>query len=362
MKRSLFIPLFLFLHFLVSPLQAQELQRTPEVNEWWKAGVARAVITPQEYMWMAGYAARDKPAEGKLHDLWAKALALEDAQGNRVLLITTDLIGFSRDLSLSICDRLVREYHVERKNIILSSSHTHSGPVMNSYLDGIYPPFDESQKKQIENNRSFIEDQIITVAGRAISSLAPVRLSSGVGIARFGVNRRENQWDDESLYSPEVNGPSDHVVQVMKVSDQSDQAIAIVFGYSCHATTLSINQWSGDYPGFAQIELEKTYPGLTSMFFAGFGADQNPLPKGRIPQARQYGKELAIAVEKVMEEPMKVLSSSIQTSYEEIELDLSPPPGNEELDSVIINGADWHKRWVEKMKEKIAQLKRIFTG
>ncbi|MCK5136794.1 MAG: neutral/alkaline non-lysosomal ceramidase N-terminal domain-containing protein [Bacteroidales bacterium] len=354
MKRPLFIQFFLFLYFLLLPLQAQELKRTPEVNEWWKAGVARAVITPQEYMWMAGFASRDKPAEGKLHDLWAKALALEDARGNRTMLITTDILGFSRDLSLSVCNRLVKEYHLERKNIILSSSHTHSGPVINSNLSHVYPPFDESQKKQIENNRSYFEDQIITVAGRAISSLAPVRLSSGVGIARFAVNRRENKWDDESLYNPNVNGPSDHVVQVIKVSDQSDQPIAIVFGYSCHATCLSINKWSGDYPGFAQIELEKTYPGLTSLFFAGFGADQNPLPRGRIPQARQYGKELAIAVEKVMEEPMKVLSSSIQTSYEEIELDLSPPPGNEELDSVIINGADWHKRWVEKMKEKLA--------
>ena len=354
MKRSLFIPLFLFLHFLVSPLQAQELQRTPEVNEWWKAGVARAVITPQEYMWMAGYAARDKPAEGKLHDLWAKALALEDAQGNRVLLITTDVIGFSKDLSLSICDRLQREYHLERKDIVLSSSHTHSGPVMNSNLDGIYPPFDERQKKQIEINRSFIEDQIITVAGRAISRLSPVRISSGVAIARFAVNRRENEWDDEILYNPDVKGPSDHVVQVIKVSDPYNQPIAVVFGYACHATSLSINKWSGDYPGFAQIELERTYPGLTSMFFAGFGADQNALPRGGIPQARQYGKELAIAVEKVMEEPMKILASSIQTNYNEIELDLSPPPGIEELEKVIGEGADWQRRWAGKMKEKIA--------
>ena len=359
MKRSLFVQFCLLLHFLLLPLQAQDLQKAPEVNDWWKAGVARAVITPQEYMWMAGFAARDKPAEGKLHDLWAKALALEDAQGNRVLLITTDIIGFSKDLSLSICDRLVREYHVERKNIILSSSHTHSGPVMNSNLDGIYPPFDESQKKQIANNRSFIEDQIITVAGRAISSLAPARLSSGVGIARFAVNRRENKWDDEMLYKPDVNGPSDHVVQVLKVSDQTDKPIAIVFGYSCHATSLNINKWSGDYPGFAQIELEKTFPGLTSMFFAGFGADQNALPRGGVPQANQYGKELAIAVEKVTEEPMQILSSSIHTMYNEIELDLSPPPTIEKLERVMGKGADWQRRWAETMKEKITSGKEF---
>ena len=59
----------------------------------WKAGVASAVITPEQPMWMAGYAARNKPSEGKVHDLYAKALAIEDAAGTRLVIVTTDLIG-----------------------------------------------------------------------------------------------------------------------------------------------------------------------------------------------------------------------------------------------------------------------------
>ena len=47
-------------------------------------------------MWMAGYAARDKPAEGKMTDLWAKALVLEDPAGKRAVLITLDLVGIDR--------------------------------------------------------------------------------------------------------------------------------------------------------------------------------------------------------------------------------------------------------------------------
>jgi len=325
-------------------LQAQE----------WKAGVARAVITPQEYIWMAGYAARDKPAEGKLHDLWAKALALEDADGNRVLLITTDIIGFSRDLSHSICDRLAAEFQLERKNIILSSSHTHSGPVMNNNLEGIYPPFNEIQKEQIENNRTFIEDQVLTVAATALNTLSPVEVSTGTGIARFAVNRRENKADDEFLYQPELNGPSDHVVPVIKVSNPSGQTIAVLFGYSCHATCLDITMWSGDYPGFTQIEIEKAYPGVTAMFFAGFGSDQNPIPRRTIPLTKQYGRELAIAVERVLEEPMRTLSSSAHTTYREIELELSPPPSIEKLDKVMEEGADWEKRWAKNIKERVA--------
>ena len=92
------------------------------------------------------------------------------------------------------------------------------------------------------------------------------------------------------------------------------------------------------------------------MFFAGFGADHYTLPREGIPQAMQYGKELAIAVENVMEEPMKILTPSVQIYYEEIALDLSPPPAIEELEAVLKEeeeGDGWNKRCAEKMKEKI---------
>src|SRR5689334_22796503 len=62
----------------------------------WKAGVATTVITPDGPIWMAGYAARNKPSEGKVQDLHAKALALEDASGGRVVIATMDLIGMTR--------------------------------------------------------------------------------------------------------------------------------------------------------------------------------------------------------------------------------------------------------------------------
>lgn len=351
--KSVLLCLLLSNLFICQPLQAQEAAAVTKTDQLWKAGVARTVITPREYMWMAGFAARDKPAEGILHDLWAKALALEDTHGNRVLLVTTDLIGFDRELSLSICKRLEDEYQLERKNIILSSSHTHSGPVVNINLLGIYPPFDAHQKKQVVENRHFIEEQVVVVAGRAINSLSPVRLSSNVGIARFAVNRRENKWDNETLYKSDLKGPSDYTVPVIKVSDPQGKPVAVIFGYSCHATTLNINSWSGDYPGFAQIELEKTYPGLTAMFFAGFGADQNALPRGGISRAEQYGKELAVAVERTMKEPGKELKASLITNYSEIALDLAPPPGNEELNDAMKNGSDWKRRWAKNTLDKI---------
>ncbi len=74
----------------------------------WKAGTARQAITPKEPLWMAGYGARNKPSEGAVHDLWAKALALQDPAGNRVLLVTLDLCGIDRALSDRIRAPLAR--------------------------------------------------------------------------------------------------------------------------------------------------------------------------------------------------------------------------------------------------------------
>src|SRR4030042_6097129 len=65
----------------------------------WKAGTARVEITPGRPLWLAGYAARSRPAEGTLHPLWVKALALEAPGGERVVILTSDLLGFPRALS-----------------------------------------------------------------------------------------------------------------------------------------------------------------------------------------------------------------------------------------------------------------------
>ena len=58
-------------------------------------GLARVKITPEEPIRMAGYASRNKPSEGVLLDLYAKAMALEDEQGERAVVITADVIGYS---------------------------------------------------------------------------------------------------------------------------------------------------------------------------------------------------------------------------------------------------------------------------
>src|SRR5688500_7051591 len=123
----------------------------------WKAGVARVKITPQQPVWMSGYAARDRPAEGTLHDLWAKALALDDGNGRRAVLVTLDLCGIDRDFSVRVCKRLSERHKLDRSAIALNVSHTHTGPVVGSNLRPMYF-LDERQGKAIDDYTAWLEE------------------------------------------------------------------------------------------------------------------------------------------------------------------------------------------------------------
>jgi neutral ceramidase len=309
----------------------------------WKAGIARAVITPQEPMWLAGYASRDHESEGTLVDLWVKVLAIQDAKGKKAVLITSDLLGYPRKVSDHIRNQIAVNFGLTRSQIILSCSHTHTGPVLDGALFDIYP-LDARQKEVIKKYSENLEKKVVELTGEAIRNMVPARIYSQNGVTRFQVNRRNNNEASINLVT-DLNGPNDYAVPVLKITDPDGKMIAVTFGYSCHATVLSFYQFSGDYPGFAQLELEKLYPGTTAMFFQGAGADQNPLPRRTVPLAKQYGRELAAAVERVLSEDMKELEPSLSTAYSEVELKFATPPSKEELLKIQKEANGFEKSW-----------------
>src|SRR5262245_50513348 len=94
----------------------------------WKAGLATVNITPEKPVPMAGYASRTKPFEKVEQAIYAKALALEDRDGHRAVLVTTDLLGLSRAVAEPVCERIQQKTKLDRSQILLSSSHAQSAP------------------------------------------------------------------------------------------------------------------------------------------------------------------------------------------------------------------------------------------
>lgn len=327
-------------------------QTTDEISvDTWKAGVARIDITPEEPMWMAGYGSRTSPSEGVLHSIWIKALALEDASGHRSVLVTADLLGWPKDLSDLIRKEAEEKFGLSKSQIILNSSHTHTGPVLNGALLDIYP-LEEADLVIIKKYTKALGEKVIQLIGTALDDMNPAFLYAENGVARFQVNRRNNS--ENTLHrATELKGPNDYSVPVIKVESSEGDLKAIVFGYACHPTVLSLNQWSGDYAGYAQIDLEKKYPGSVAMFFQGAGADQNPLPRRTVALAKQYGKMLAASVERILEEEMRPLIPVLRTAYDEVELDLETPPSEKELQRMAESSTGYQKRWSERLLKEL---------
>ena len=298
----------------------------------WKAGTAKADITPKKPIWMAGYGGRSKESEGVLHPLWAKALALEDAKGKRAVIIATDTLGMTRGIYATLKTRLKKEHNLDADQIKLNASHTHTGPVLRGGLYDIYP-LDDARIKRIEEYSARLENEIVRITGEALKKLEPVILKHGNGISRFGVNRRENRESQIPQLRSEgatLKGPFDHDVPVLAVY-KGLQLKAVVFGYACHSTVLSFYQFSGDYSGFSQIALEKSHPGAMALFSPGCGADINPLPRRQVYQAERYGNMLAAAVEEVLLQKMQTLHPTLTMRLQTVPLEYGALPTDEAL-------------------------------
>lgn len=316
----------------------------------WRAGVARVKITPTQPMWMSGYGSRTKPSEGTLHDLWVKALALEDPKGARAVVLTCDLVGIDRDLSERIC----RKIDLPRDSILIACSHTHTGPMVSANLQTMFdlPP---EERNRIDGYARFLESAFAAAAQQALTSLALAELSWGNGTADFAVNRRNNPEAKvpELRAAGGLKGPVDHDVPVLKVARPDGALLAALFGYACHNTVLSFYEWSGDYAGFAQIEFEKAHPGATALFFSGCGADQNPLPRRTVDLASGYGRKLAEGVDRALGGRLRPVGGRLTTRYDTIELPFASLPAKDDIDKKLADKNVSERRRAQLQIEQI---------
>ncbi|WP_320178419.1 neutral/alkaline non-lysosomal ceramidase N-terminal domain-containing protein [Roseovarius pacificus] len=298
-----------------------------------RIGAGRAVITPAEPMWMAGYASRAEPSSGKLHDLWTKALVFDDGSGVLAAIVTTDLIGISARVAAATAARAESELGIPRERLMITASHTHSGPVARDNLIGMYA-LDEEQERRIDAFTAALPEHILDALQQAVDTLAPGTLGWGIGHTDFAKNRRE--------YTPNgvINrfnpiGPVDHDVPVLAARNKDGGLVALLFGYACHNTVLSGQELCGDYAGFAQLHLEEAFPGTTALYVEGCGGDQNPLPRRSVALAQLYGDMLGRAVRDVVAGEMTAVDGPITAAYEEIPLPLSPAPSRAELEAQL---------------------------
>jgi neutral ceramidase len=322
---------------LITILPLAEIRSAGDVSPApvWKAGAASVKITPEKPMWMAGYAGRKTPSEGVEQDLFAKALVLEDAGGKQMLFLTMDLIGIPADLRKAIEDAGKEKFQLAPENIMMNASHTHCGPEFRigawKYLEGM-----EHKVVEATEYGAKLREKLIKIMGEAIGRLGPAKVSYTHARCGFAMNRRLPTRLGYSN-SQNTDGPVDHDVPILEVlGADGKQMIAVMFGYTCHNTTLGFMKFCGDYAGYAQEELEKAHPGALALFVNGCSGDQNPQPRGKIELAQHHGKTLALSVEAGLLTPTKrALNGPIKAAFERVDLDFATLPTKEQLEEQL---------------------------
>ncbi|UCF16709.1 MAG: neutral/alkaline non-lysosomal ceramidase N-terminal domain-containing protein [Phycisphaerales bacterium] len=242
------------------------------------AGAARTDITPEKPIKMAGYASRTQLSEGVHDPLLARVVVFEN-DGKRLVLVSTDLIGFYGGTADHFRKIILEEFDLEPGELFLSSVHTHAGP-------GLTIDKEKGHVNNLEYTKK-LEGTLVKLIDEAFDDMGAVRVGSGVGYSPVGMNRRELRFDSSGNSQIRLGrnpyGPTDKEVLVTKLARPDGEVFAVLFDYATHGTCLGGKNLtvSGDVMGLAGQFAEKILG--EDVIVAGFaGASGNIDPWFRV--------------------------------------------------------------------------------
>jgi len=267
-RRNLAVVLAICLFLAASSVPAKSGERVL------RAGTAKIDITPEKPVKMAGYASRTELSQGVHDPLSARVVAFEN-NGKRLVLVSTDLIGFYDGTADYMRKAILDEFKLEPSELFLTAIHTHSAPSPTINKEKGHP----NNVEYTENLKGKLTEAIRS----ALSNMGPVNVGCGVGYCPIGANRRELNISPSGQSSIRLGrnpyGPTDKEVLVTKLAKPDGDAVAALFDYATHATCLGPKNYavSGDVLGLAEQFVEKILgEGKIAPAFAGASGNIDP--------------------------------------------------------------------------------------
>jgi hypothetical protein len=240
---------------------------TTQVN----MGAARVDITPGVPLPMSGYAARDKPFTGIHDSLFATALYFMNSE-NSLLLITADLIGYSRQFLDETREMISDRIDILPENILFTAVHNHGGPVTKTY--------ERDVPETVEDYVKVLQEKFIDLAIQASEITVPIRMGTGKGYCALNINRRAEFADGGIWLGRDSQKPCDHEVDLVRFDDLNNRTLAVLINWPCHATASGQENYqiTGDWPG-AAARYFKGQAGeeVVVAITAGASGDINPI-------------------------------------------------------------------------------------
>jgi len=264
--KSMLICTALFTLVSTMPLDANE----PTLS----GGFAQVDITPDKPVTMAGYASRKDLSTGVHDSLSARAAVFQSGE-HKIVLVSTDIIGFYSGTATVFRQAIMNEFDLEPEELFLSAIHTHAGPTIILDKDSAHP-------NNIQYTKN-LQRKLITAVDNALADMQPVKIGVGTGSSPVGVNRREIEYDDAG--NPRMwlgrnpGGVHDKEVSVLKITTADDMLKFVLWEYAVHSTSLGWENLkiSGDVHGLAEKFIEHYLgDGVIAPGFAGASGDIDP--------------------------------------------------------------------------------------
>lgn len=296
----------------------------------WKAGAASIDITPEFPVRLSGYGSRTTEHEGVTMRLHAKALALTWDQGPANVILTVDNCGVPVTLRATVLQKVNKAgWKLEDARFSLHSSHTHCAPMLPGVLPFLFgQELTPEEKAHIDRYAKELTVKMTEVVVQALNNQAEAKLDWSIGKVRFAMNRRL-PTPTGFANSPNVYGPVDHALPVLRVTAPDGTLRALFTSYACHCTTLALNTTHPDWAGCAQKELELRFPDVIALTAIGCGADQNPYPRREMAFAERHGVDLAMEVVRLINAKMAPIQGPVSCATQKLNLPFDTLPDEE---------------------------------
>lgn len=209
-------------------------------RRWKKLAIGRVDLTPPVPIRLSGFG-RIRQARGVHDSIWARIFLFEGKE--ELLWITMDLVGMDEILLPMLAGRT----GIPEEHILISATHTHSGPV--GTLLNTRPPFEGCELVFGDYNSVYMEkiaDEISDKVRSLRHQLQPYQTRVIHGkIEGLGTNRHDPNMEND----PDV---------MLLDFEMEDGRKAMICKMACHPTVLNQDNLkiSADFPG----TLEKSFP------------------------------------------------------------------------------------------------------
>jgi len=309
-----------------------------------KAGVSITNISPKKGIELAGYPHFLRYNTGIHDDLYASCIYLDNGK-TKIVLVCMDILFFSKVYVKEVRSRISSRINIPEKNIMISCSHTHSGPWASGRLDL------EGLEKGLEPDKRYVEglkDKLVKLIVDASRSTFEASVGIDMGICGsekgIGGNRRD------------PGGEADQEVWTIGIKDMRGKLRAALLKYSLHPTVIHEDSSlvTADYPGYIRKCLSETEPGMVLLFAQGTSGDQSSryFREGQsFPEAKRIGYAIGEAAKHVLDEMEYKKDISLTAVSKEVNIKLKEFPTEEEASARV-----------EKTRKAVERLKKDEAG